>query len=76
MCRALVTKSLAFFQTGTQKNPTPLLNHTSPQGITPVRIMHEAYDMAQNNPDLNIYLEVMFTGPILGSDLTGFLMTL
>lgn len=40
-----------------------------------MRITHEAYDMAQTNLDLNIYLE-MFTGSFLDSDLTGFIMTL
>lgn len=59
MCRALVTKSFAFLLNWVTKSHTSLLNHMLPQGITPVRIMHEAYDMAQNNLDLNIYLEVI-----------------
>lgn len=58
------------------KSPTPLLDHTLPQGISPVRIMQEAYDMAQNNLDLYIYREVMFTGSFGGSDLSGFTMAL
>lgn len=32
--------------------------------------------MAQNNLDLNIYLEITFTGSLLGSELTEFMMTL
>lgn len=75
MCRAGY-KKLSFFLNWVTKNPTPLLKHTVPQGITPMKIMHEAYDMAQNNLDLNIQLEVMFTRSLLVSDLTGFMMTL
>lgn len=58
------------------KSPTPLLDRTLPQGISPVRIMHEVYDMAQNNLDLNIDLEIMFAGLFLESDLTEFMITL
>jgi len=70
----LSQKALLFVNRVT-KGPTPLFNHTVPQGITPVRIMHEAYDMAQKNLDLNIHLGAMFTGSSLGSDLTAFMMT-
>lgn len=70
MCRALVKKSLAFsppfFSELGYKRPYTPLNHTLPQGIAPVRKMREAYDMAQNNLDLNIYLDVMFTGFLIG----------
>lgn len=72
MCRALVTKSFAFFLNWFTKSPTPLLNHTLPRGISPVRIMHEAYDMAQHNLDLK-YLP---GSTLLSSDFTGFMMTL